>query len=50
MILQALLVSKDDQAAETLIQVLAQLGVAVDRSSAAADAATTACPAAPPVT
>jgi len=35
MILQALLVSKDDQAAETLIQVLAQLGVAVDRSSAA---------------
>jgi CheY-like chemotaxis protein len=35
MILQALLVSKDDQAAETLIQNLAQLGVAVDRSSAA---------------
>jgi len=35
MILQALLVSKDDLAAETLIQVLAQSGVAVDRSSAA---------------
>jgi DNA-binding response OmpR family regulator len=35
MILQALLVSKDDPAAETLIQALAQLGVAVDRSSAA---------------
>jgi len=35
MILQALLVSKDDQAAETLIQALAQFGVAVDRSSAA---------------
>jgi CheY-like chemotaxis protein len=35
MILQALLVSKDDQAAETLTQVLAQFGVAVDRSSAA---------------
>jgi DNA-binding response OmpR family regulator len=35
MILQALLVSKDDQAAETLIQVLAQFGVAVDRSSVA---------------
>jgi len=35
MILQALLVSKDDQAAETLIQTLAQFGVAVDRSSAA---------------
>jgi DNA-binding response OmpR family regulator len=35
MILQALLVSKDDQAAETLIQVLAQFGVAVDRSNAA---------------
>jgi DNA-binding NarL/FixJ family response regulator len=35
MILQALLVSKDDQAAEALIQALAQFGVAVDRSSAA---------------
>ncbi|MGA7292503.1 MAG: hypothetical protein WBW85_08195, partial [Terriglobales bacterium] len=35
MILQALLVSKDDQAAETLTQVLTQFGVAVDRSSAA---------------
>ncbi len=35
MILQALLVSKDDVTAETLIQVLAQFGVAVDRSSAA---------------
>jgi DNA-binding response OmpR family regulator len=35
MILQALLVSKDDQTAETLIQVLAQFGVAVDRSIAA---------------
>jgi CheY-like chemotaxis protein len=35
MILQALLVSKDDQTAETLIQVLAQFGVAVDRSNAA---------------
>jgi len=34
MILQALLVSKDDQAAETLTQVLANFGVAVDRSSA----------------
>ena len=34
MILQALLVSKDDLTAETLIQVLAQFGVAVDRSSA----------------
>jgi CheY-like chemotaxis protein len=34
MILQALLVSKDDQAAETLSQVLANFGVAVDRSSA----------------
>jgi CheY-like chemotaxis protein len=34
MILQALLVSKDDEAAETLIQVQAQLGVAVDRSNA----------------
>lgn len=33
MILQALLLSKDDQAAETLIRVLAQFGVAVDRSS-----------------
>jgi len=35
MILQALLVSKDDPTAETLIQVLAQLGVAVVRSNAA---------------
>ena len=35
MILRALLVSKDDLSAETLIQVLAQFGVAVDRSSAA---------------
>jgi DNA-binding response OmpR family regulator len=35
MILQALLVSKDDEAAETLIKALAQFGVAVDRSSAA---------------
>jgi len=35
MILQALLVSKDDQTAETLIQVLAQFGVAVARSNAA---------------
>src|SRR5262249_49520677 len=35
MILQALLVSKDDQAAETLTQVLTDFGVAVDRSSAA---------------
>jgi DNA-binding response OmpR family regulator len=34
MILQALLVSKDDLTAETLIQVLAQSGVAVDRSNA----------------
>jgi CheY-like chemotaxis protein len=34
MILQALLVSKDDGAAETLIQVQAQFGVAVDRCSA----------------
>lgn len=34
MILQALLVSKDDLSAETLIQVLAQFGVAVDRSNA----------------
>ncbi len=34
MILQTLLVSKDDQTAETLIQVLAQFGVAVDRSNA----------------
>jgi CheY-like chemotaxis protein len=33
MILKALLVSKDDQAAETLTQVLANFGVAVDRSS-----------------
>jgi DNA-binding response OmpR family regulator len=35
MILQALLVSTDDQTAETLIQVSAQLGVAVARSNAA---------------
>jgi len=35
MILKALLVSKDDQATETLTQVLATFGVAVDRSSAA---------------
>ncbi len=35
MTLQTLLVSKDDQAAETLIQALAQFGVAIDRSSAA---------------
>src|ERR1700684_1450167 len=35
MILQALLVSKDEAAAETLVQVLAQFGVAVDRSNAA---------------
>lgn len=35
MVLQALLVSKDDSAAETLAQVLAKFGVAVDRSSAA---------------
>jgi|HubBroStandDraft_4_1064222.scaffolds.fasta_scaffold84201_2 CheY-like chemotaxis protein len=34
MILQTLLVSKDDPTAETLIQVLAQFGVAVDRSNA----------------
>ena len=33
MILQALLVSKDDRAAEALIQVQTQLGVAVDRSN-----------------
>ncbi len=35
MILQALLLSKDDAAAETLIKVQAQLGVAVDRLNAA---------------
>jgi CheY-like chemotaxis protein len=35
MILQALLVSKDDLAAETLIQVQMQFGVAVDRLNAA---------------
>jgi DNA-binding response OmpR family regulator len=35
MILQALLVSKDDLTAETLTQVLANFGVAVDRTSAA---------------
>jgi len=40
MILQALLVSKDDLTAETLIQALAQFGVAVDRSNAADVAAT----------
>lgn len=34
MILQALLVTKDDLTAEALIQVLAQFGVAVDRSNA----------------
>jgi CheY-like chemotaxis protein len=34
MILQTLLVSKDDLTAETLIQVLTQFGVAVDRSNA----------------
>ncbi len=34
MTLQALLVSKDDPTAETLIQVLSQFGVAVNRSSA----------------
>jgi DNA-binding response OmpR family regulator len=34
MTLKTLLVSKDDQAAETLTQVLASFGVAVDRSSA----------------
>ena len=35
MILQALLVSKDDAAAETLVKIQAQLGVAVDRLNAA---------------
>jgi CheY-like chemotaxis protein len=35
MILQTLLMSKDDLTAETLIQVLVQFGVAVDRSNAA---------------
>jgi CheY-like chemotaxis protein len=35
MILQTLLVSKDDLTAEMLIQVLAQSGIAVDRSNAA---------------
>jgi len=40
MILQALLVTKDDATAETLIQVLAQFGVAVERSSLADVAAT----------
>ena len=40
MILQALLVSKDDPTAETLIQVLAQFGVAVARSNAPDVAAT----------
>ncbi len=38
MILQALLVSKDDLSAETLIQVLAEFGVAVDRSHTAEEA------------
>ncbi len=40
MILQALLVTKDDPTAETLIQVLVQFGVAVDRSNAAEVAVT----------
>jgi CheY-like chemotaxis protein len=40
MILQALLVSKDDLSAETLIQVLAEFGVAVDRSNTAEAAVT----------
>ncbi len=40
MILQALLVSKDDPTAETLTQVLAQFGVAVARSNAPDVAAT----------
>jgi len=40
MILQALLVTKDELAAETLVQVLAQFGVAVDRSNAAEVAVT----------
>lgn len=35
MILQALMVSKDDVAAEVLVKVQSQLGVAVDRSNAA---------------
>jgi CheY-like chemotaxis protein len=35
MILQALMVSKDDVAAEALVKVQSQLGVAVDRSNAA---------------
>jgi CheY-like chemotaxis protein len=35
MILQTLLVSKDDLSAETLIQVLARFGVAVDRATSA---------------
>jgi len=34
MVLQALLVTKDDLTAETLIHVLAQFGVAIDRSNA----------------
>ena len=34
MILQTLLVSKDDHSAEALIKVLVQFGVVVDRSSA----------------
>jgi len=40
MILQALLVSKDDQTAETLIQALARFGVAVSRSNVAEVAVT----------
>jgi DNA-binding response OmpR family regulator len=40
MILQALLVTKDELAAETLVQALAQFGVAVDRSNMADVAAT----------
>jgi len=38
MILQALLVSRDDVSAEVLLQVLAQFGVAAERQNAAADA------------
>ncbi len=40
MVLQTLLMSKDDLAAETLIRVLAEFGVAVDRSTAVDVAAT----------
>jgi len=40
MILQALLVSKDDLSAETLIQVMAEFGVVADRSNAPDVAAT----------